>query len=194
MDEQASPIWFQEDVAALRCSRLFQDAQAVGPYLSALRREMLDGLSNFQSQVRYTISMLLALISVAGGLFAFVVGQSGAEETVNLLSTLRFVSAALLLAVVPISILATNVIAQSFKLYVSTVIYAYEAHAAARVPGHPWFEWFDQYFAMKPTSRQHLVSLWLKDPTGQFVTYVGVLLVTDVLCIVGSILLLFQIA
>jgi hypothetical protein len=190
VNSRKTPEWFRDDIEALGKAALFKEPQALGPFLSDARSEMVKTYTVYNAQVKYTVSILFGLITFAGVIIAFSLRQ-GTNEVIPLYLGAKLVPAVLLLSVVPISLLSVLVTAQAYRMYVSAVVFATETHVAAGVERHPWFDWVFTYLEREPPppSRTKLVDTWMWDPTSVFLPYAALMLIIAGLCIAASVVL-----
>ncbi len=146
---------------------------------------MYDSLSVFYSQVRYTLSIGVLLIGAALLIVEFSLRPGSGTELVGL----RIVGAWILLAMVPLGVLAWLITRESYRLYVSAVVYAAQVHLAAKVETHHWFDWVFLYLESKPESKFELVGIWMKKLPNVFRFYTWMIMGMVVLAVAGSIYL-----
>ena len=185
LKESKVPDWFLKEVEAIRNACFFSDEQAVSSLLSATRKEMYDSLSTFYSQVRYTLSIGVLLLGAALLIVEFSLRPESGTELVGL----RLVGACMLLAMLPLGVLACLIIQESYRMYVSAVVYAAQVHLAAKAETHHWFDWVFRYLESKPESKFELVETWMKRLPNVFRFYTWAIMGMVVLAVAGSIYL-----
>ena len=205
----AKPEWLADDIEALHSSDVLSDAQATAAFLSATRDQMHHSFATFQSHLRNTGYLIGVLLVGAGAMAAIALeGDDGSSPNRTFFA---IGSAAVLVAIVPVSALAIAITAQVFRLYAGAVVYAAQAHAAAGVASHPWFDFVFSYpeatkhrtplgkaldkittraLGPSPTPRTALMDSWVQDPSSVFTPFVLMLLVVDVFCLVGAVAVL----
>lgn len=109
--------------------------------LNELRAEMITALELFFSHVKYTLTILLSMIGAGLAVGSFALSPDARGTTV-----LFPVACAVLVLVLPVSIVATRLVQRYYRIYVSYYVYAARAHVARAAP-HPWFNFLQNYVA-----------------------------------------------
>ncbi len=104
--------------------------------LNASRGEMYQALGLFRDHVKYTISLMMTLLTSVFAIFAF----SQKEGIKVLAGQAQRVGGGILILLLPVSILSAFIISRYYRLYVSALMFSARLHHQKNLADtHPWF-------------------------------------------------------
>jgi hypothetical protein len=181
--------WWSKQVEALSRTKVFEDTAALRAHLDATRTEMFGTLSAFHSQVQGIAYFAAAVLGLSVATVAFAVEKSASEPQTR--QNLLLIAVSLLMATVPLGWVAIRNMRERYRSYVSTVVYAAQVHAAAKILSHPWLEWVSQYLQEgQPRNNQELVNYWINTPPNSFISYRRTIIVVQFLAVLGALFII----
>ena len=112
--------------------------EAKSAFLSSARNEMYSALSLFHNHVKYTISLMFALLTAVFAIFGIALKEVGANP--QLINQFKFIGGLILSLLFPLGIVSIIIIARYYKLYVAALVYAAELHESVGLEKHLWFQ------------------------------------------------------
>lgn len=110
---------------------------ALSEFLNATRKEMYDSLSLFHNHVKFTISLLLSLITAIFAVFGFFLKDN--ENLSEMIGLIRTIGSIIFVTIFLIGIISMFIIGRYYKLYAASLMYAEEAHKSVGLENHFWF-------------------------------------------------------
>lgn len=98
--------------------------------LSSARKEMMDALNTFLSHVRYTITLMSAVLAGGVAIVSYAIDHS--------LVLVKIVGIAVLLILPVISEASAKIVRRYYKIYASNYIYSARLHIKHDGVPHPW--------------------------------------------------------
>jgi hypothetical protein len=180
------PSWYTHELTRLRRS------YPKGPSddeLARTRTEFRSSLTDFFAQVRYVISLYVALFSLAAAIIYFALKEG------HLPSPLLFCAGGILIMAHFLGAFFNNIILQMYDLYVSSVLYSQQLHVIAGKDTHRWFDVVAQRLNTHPKDKKSFVLLWSTLPDSTYRSYVSIInTVRYAALIVGTLLTAFAVA
>ena len=100
------------------------------------RQHMITTLELFFEHTKYTLNLMIAVVTAAAAIVAFCFGKDSTE-------TLRVVAPKvagyLLILIGPIASVSYLLVHRYYKLYVTSYVYAARVHKKHACAAHPWF-------------------------------------------------------
>ena len=115
-----------------------QNDEAKSALLSSARKEMYTALELFHSHVRYSIFLMLTLLTAVFGILGIVV--KGEKVTISNIFIFKSVGGTVLSLLFPLGIISSVIISRYYRLYVASLLYAAELHESVGLDSQEWFE------------------------------------------------------
>jgi len=113
--------------------------EAVSDFLASTREEMFNALELFHNHVKYTVSLMFSLLTAVFATFGFS-GSSNLQNMGISRELFQLIASAILFLLFPLSIISILIIGRYYKLYVSALVFAAEAHKSVGLgDNHLWF-------------------------------------------------------
>jgi hypothetical protein len=132
--EPEFPRWFCKKCLT---DKISDNPQALSQYLSVCRQVIYPAASLYHDQIKYTTTVLVALITAMIAILSFIKVAGVTSSTVWLI---ELAGAALMAVAVIIGFFSLYIIERYHKLYIATLLYATEVHYAVGIIGFRWFE------------------------------------------------------
>ena len=134
--EPEFPRWFCKKCLI---DKISDNPQALSQYLSACRQVIYPAASLYHDQIRYTTTVLVALITAMIAILSFL-KVAGVPLPSSIVWLIELLGAALMAVAVIIGYYSLYIIGWYHKLYIATLLYATEVHHFVGITGFQWFE------------------------------------------------------
>jgi hypothetical protein len=191
--------WFDEEVKMLAGSLPQNDSDRMA-LLAESRAEFHTALSTFYAQVKYSTSIIFAILTAV---FAILKISPPAEGEALLSSSVVLAVGLLLGAVLCLFFLVAA--AGQYSLYLAAAIFSAKLHLACGIRGHPWFEWIEIYSRDPTKNDDGIIKCWMFTWTKRhtrgtnrtripstFIAYAAVVLLLCAACLFGFIYFLMK--
>ncbi|MCK4733678.1 MAG: hypothetical protein KAT65_14585 [Methanophagales archaeon] len=132
--EPKFPSWFSKKCLT---DDISETPQALSQYLNACRQGIYSAASLYHDQIKYTTTVLVALITAMIAIFSFL---KVAGVTSSIVRNIELAGAVLMVVAVIIGSFSLKIIGRYHKLYIATLLYATEVHHFVEITGFQWFE------------------------------------------------------
>ena len=182
------PPWFTRECLT---DDISDNPQALSQYLSACRQVIYPAASLYHDQIKYTTTVLVALITAMIAILSFV---KVAEETSSIVRPIELAGAALMVVAVIIGILSLKIIGRYHQLYIATLLYATEVHHVVGITGFQWFKDIikllrEEYRKDKEISREDFILSRSRSREYAHSSYIKLIHILIFLCGAAAILL-----
>jgi hypothetical protein len=183
------PSWFSH--CCLPKDISFNDT-ALSQYLNTCRQVIYPAASLYHAQIKYTTTVLVALITAMIAILSFVKVD---EVTSNFVRLIELAGAALMVVAVIIGIFSLIIIGRYHKLYIATLLYATEVHYAVGITGFQWFKDIikllgEEYKNNKEISRMEFIRSRSKSHKYGHFWYIKLIWILIHVCFIACILLI----
>ena len=187
--EPKFPPWFSKKCLTEDISN---NPRALSQYLSACRQVIYPAASLYHDQIKYTTTVLVALITAMIAILSFLKVAGVPSSIVWLVELL---GAALMVVAVIIGIFSLYIIGRYHKLYIATLLYATEVHHVVGITGFQWFEdtiklLKEEYRNNKELSRWDFIQSRSQSRKYGHFWYIKLIKILILLCCAAGILLL----
>lgn len=173
------PRWYAADLERLR------HAYPYGPTdgdLAHTRVEFHSNLSDFFAQVRYLISLYVALFTLASATIYLALEDGRLKNPWLLVG-----AGGVLVLAYYLGGYFNNILFQMYDLYVSSVLFSQQLHRIAGKDTHRWFDVVSDRLRTSPESKDTFVLLWSELPDSTYGSYASMMItVRRVALVVGS--------
>ena len=128
------PSWFSKDCLT---DKISNDSQALSQYLSACRQVIYPAASLYHDQIKYTTTVLVALITAMIAILSFLKVNGVNSSSVR---NIECSCVVLMVVAVIIGLCSLHIIGRYHKLYIATLLYATEVHHFVGITGFQWFK------------------------------------------------------
>ena len=165
---------------------------ALSQYLNTCRQVIYPAASLYHDQIKYTTTVLVALITAMIAILSFV---KVAEETSSIVRPIELAGAALMVVAVIIGILSLKIIGRYHQLYIATLLYATEVHHVVGITGFQWFKDMiellrDKYEKNEKISRMEFIRYRSKNHKYGHFWYIKLIWILIHVCFIACILLI----
>lgn len=187
--EPKFPRWFSKKCLT---DDISDNPQALSQYLSACRQVIYPAASLYHDQIKYTTTVLVALITAMIAILSFL---KVAGVTSSIVRIIELAGAALMAVAFLIGIFSLYIIGRYHKLYIATLLYATEVHYAVGITGFRWFEDIiellrEEYRKKREISREDFIRSRSQSRKYGHFWYIKLIHILILLCCAAGILLL----